>query len=379
MKKRTPLSQPNLMVSYYLRLGQAVLLGGLLLLFSLVSVNMLSGDVAFADTVHQSTDGERMNIVSTPISYYLADFDDPLNTIDSLNSFIAGRGTWISNPVTCPSCAPLLTASWTDTVRYGDSGGSLRLQYNVELSKSLASYYEKVSSGNTYYDLSGFEELRFRVKGEEGTVGGNTRFYVRFADKNWQMAYIEIDGVGSEWETKIIDLELLNGLDWNQMNEVTIIFENNHQDSTRYAYPLSGTLYFDDFIFVDTDTSIDNDVAFLELMERRAFQYFWEYADPNTGLIRDRASNPNVASIAATGFGLTAICVAEDRGWITHQEAYDRVLTTLDSFYDDPNSSDDLVVSGTHGLFWHFVDIHDGTPMKWDAGEFSAWQRYNNF
>ncbi|WDU83232.1 hypothetical protein [Caloramator sp. Dgby_cultured_2] len=44
-----------------------------------------------------------------------------------------------------------------------------------------------------------------------------------------------------------------------------------------------------------------------------SFKYFWKEAniDKNSkgyGLIRDRApSNPNVASIAAVGFGLTAI------------------------------------------------------------------------
>src|SRR6266850_845843 len=68
------------------------------------------------------------------------------------------------------------------------------------------------------------------------------------------------------------------------------------------------------------------DETFLEDLEHRSFQYFWEQADPNTGLVPDRArmdgapldeNHRNVASIAATGFGLTALCIAAERDWIT--------------------------------------------------------------
>src|SRR6266550_7526396 len=54
------------------------------------------------------------------------------------------------------------------------------------------------------------------------------------------------------------------------------------------------------------------DQSFLEDLERRSFRYFWEEADPNTGLVPDRArtdgssldeNHRSVASTAATGFG----------------------------------------------------------------------------
>src|SRR5215218_7043345 len=66
--------------------------------------------------------------------------------------------------------------------------------------------------------------------------------------------------------------------------------------------------------------------AFLEDLQQRSFRYFWEQADPKTGLVPDRArmdgspldaNHYNVASIAATGFGLTSLCIAADRGWIS--------------------------------------------------------------
>jgi len=303
---------------------------------------------------------------SAGVSYTLDSFNDPS---DYRNNFIAVRGDWCEITATRPaSCTgySLLHSSFVTAPRHGDSGYALTLSYNVVQTDSLASYYEHLFDGDwlsgKFHDLSIFDEFRFWVKGEGNTVGSDTKFYIRFADMNWNMAYVPIYGVGSEWEEKVVDLETLNTLDWHQMREMTIIFENNQGSSGRAVSPPSGTLHFDDLIFVDTDAQVTSDDQFLDLLERRAFQYFWEYADPATGLIRERATEPEVASIASVGFGLTAICAAQERGWITHEAAYTRVLTTLNSFYDDPNDPDDLVVSGTHGLFYHFVDIHTGEP-----------------
>src|SRR5438445_6163991 len=83
------------------------------------------------------------------------------------------------------------------------------------------------------------------------------------------------------------------------------------------------------------------DELFLEDLERRSFQYFWQEADPQTGLVPDRArmdgslldeSHRNVASIAATGFGLTALCMAADRRWIEQSQVRERTRNTLQFF-----------------------------------------------
>ncbi|CCC57812.1 glucoamylase family protein [Caloramator australicus] len=88
-----------------------------------------------------------------------------------------------------------------------------------------------------------------------------------------------------------------------------------------------------------------------------SFKYFWKEAniDKNSkgyGLIRDRApSNPNVASIAAVGFGLTAIPIGIKRGWISFEEGYERVNGTLDTL---------LNLDRVNGFFYHFMDIYTG-------------------
>ena len=80
------------------------------------------------------------------------------------------------------------------------------------------------------------------------------------------------------------------------------------------------------------------DELFLDDLEKRACLYFWEQASQNTGQVLDRARNDlagardprKMASIAATGFGLTALCIADHRGYLPHEQIVERVKATLD-------------------------------------------------
>lgn len=107
--------------------------------------------------------------------------------------------------------------------------------------------------------------------------------------------------------------------------------------------------------------SFANDDAFLNYIEQTAFDYFWYEANPTTGLIKDRSA-PNVAaSIASAGFGLTAIGIGADRGWITRAEGRDRTLTTLNTFWTGPQGVDSTGTIGYNGWFYHFLDMNTAT------------------
>jgi hypothetical protein len=100
--------------------------------------------------------------------------------------------------------------------------------------------------------------------------------------------------------------------------------------------------------------------AFLDEMERRGCQYFWDHASAKTGQVKDRgkATGPDprkVASIAATGFGLTALCVADKRGYLPAGDIRARVLATLD--YHAHKLKQD------HGFYYHFSDMETGERM----------------
>lgn len=96
------------------------------------------------------------------------------------------------------------------------------------------------------------------------------------------------------------------------------------------------------------------DDAFLETLSEKTFDYFAYESNPVTGLVADRAHNfkrggtKAPASIAATGFALTAYGVAVERGWMSRSTAEEKVRRTLAFFlHDAPHE---------HGFFYHFMN-----------------------
>jgi hypothetical protein len=100
------------------------------------------------------------------------------------------------------------------------------------------------------------------------------------------------------------------------------------------------------------------DGQFLDDMIHANFLFFWEQSNPQTGLTKDRCNvtakdSSIVASVASTGFALTAICIGEKRGFVTHAEARTRVTQALSFLW--------------HKLpFYHFANINTGERV-WDS------------
>ncbi len=92
-------------------------------------------------------------------------------------------------------------------------------------------------------------------------------------------------------------------------------------------------------------------------LQRRALEFFWFEAHPHTGLVKDRAGNTrgddyHVASLASTGFGLAALPVGVEHGWIRREQAERRALVTLKFVREK--------LTHEHGWLYHFVDWSSG-------------------
>ena len=88
-----------------------------------------------------------------------------------------------------------------------------------------------------------------------------------------------------------------------------------HSVATRQAAPAPSQLPPPSYLSPRDD-------SFLEELEKAIFQFFWDQTNPSTGMVKDRCNvrssdNGVVSSIAATGFGLTALCIGEKRGYIS--------------------------------------------------------------
>ncbi len=112
-----------------------------------------------------------------------------------------------------------------------------------------------------------------------------------------------------------------------------------------------------------TLSEADNDL--LDDLSRRSVRYFLDHTNPVTGLTLDRAPEADtkpryegVASIAATGFGLTAFCIAADHRWISREVARERVLAALQYFARKAPEE--------RGWFYHFVDAATG-ERRWHS------------
>jgi len=99
------------------------------------------------------------------------------------------------------------------------------------------------------------------------------------------------------------------------------------------------------------------DAGLINEIQRRAFLYFLDHAEPHTGLVRDRASNfgeesKTVASTAATGFALASMPVGVERGWVSRAKAASYCERCLEYLL--------RVAPSEHGFFYHFMDMRTG-------------------
>jgi hypothetical protein len=101
------------------------------------------------------------------------------------------------------------------------------------------------------------------------------------------------------------------------------------------------------------------DDALLEAVQRQTFGFFWEGAHPHSGLAPDRCKTApgaadDLVATGGSGFGVMAIIVAVERGWVTRSAALERVGRMLD-----------LLVKATcyHGVFPHFMNGRTGATI----------------
>lgn len=119
---------------------------------------------------------------------------------------------------------------------------------------------------------------------------------------------------------------------------------------------------------VPVDPSQMSDDTLLDLVQRRTFEFFWDCAHASTGLALDRVNsinpnpNNNMTATGGSGFGVMALIVAVERGWLAREAAVARLLTMTDFL---------STAEHHHGIFPHYIDGATGKAIFWgmdDAG-----------
>ena len=104
-------------------------------------------------------------------------------------------------------------------------------------------------------------------------------------------------------------------------------------------------------------SSVDEDItddSLLTLVQYRTFRYFWDGAEPNSGMARERIhmdgvypeNDRNVVTSGGSGFGVMAILTGIERGFITRQDGVAR-LRKIVTFLQSANRF--------HGAWSHWI------------------------
>jgi Uncharacterized protein conserved in bacteria len=140
---------------------------------------------------------------------------------------------------------------------------------------------------------------------------------------------------------------------------------------TRYTFSISpnltsaGGFTFGGFTS-DFYTAIDSTYQFAQiseddlmtLVQRQTFKYFWDFGHPSCGMARERNSSGDVVTTGGSGFGIMAMIVAIERGFITRADGIARLdkilgfLETCDRF---------------HGVWPHWLNGVTGKTVPFSA------------
>lgn len=103
---------------------------------------------------------------------------------------------------------------------------------------------------------------------------------------------------------------------------------------------------------ISAATKAMTDEQLLDMVQEANFRYYWEAAEPNSGLaLENIPGRRTMVASGASGFGLMALLVGIERGWITRQQGVERFQQIV-RFLDKAEKF--------HGAFSHFISGETG-------------------
>jgi hypothetical protein len=98
-----------------------------------------------------------------------------------------------------------------------------------------------------------------------------------------------------------------------------------------------------------------SDDELLTMLQEACFRYYWEGADPTSGMARENIpGDDRIVATGASGFGIMALVVGVDRGFISHEQGVER-LSTIVNFL--------ARAQRYHGAWSHYMNGTTGRTM----------------
>jgi len=105
-----------------------------------------------------------------------------------------------------------------------------------------------------------------------------------------------------------------------------------------------------------------SDDSLLTLVQKKTFGYFWDHAHPVSGLSRERYGSDEIVTSGGSGFGLMAVIVGIERGFITRAEGFGR-LNKIVNFLSRPETD------RFHGAFPHWINGTTGKVIPFGSND----------
>lgn len=155
--------------------------------------------------------------------------------------------------------------------------------------------------------------------------------------------------------------------------EVIVTTANILDGWTRYNFTISEELLsatgysFDGFtgsFFTNVDSSLKfplmDDEDLLTLVQQQTFRYFYDFAHPVSGMTRERNTSGDLVTTGGSGFGIMALIVGIERGFITREQGMSRFIKILDFL----ETSDRY-----HGVWPHWLNGTNGNTLPFSTND----------
>jgi hypothetical protein len=217
---------------------------------------------------------------------------------------------------------------------------------------------------------------------EKITINGSDFSSSFLQNISFRQLIIEIDFSDQLDPSNFASFLVLSG---NHTNEITltggnktVIITNSSElnDYARYFFTISSNLKsqsgynfegFTNYFYTKLDSTpkfpLISDQELLDLIQQQTFKYFYDFAHPASGLARERNTSGDIVTIGGSGFGIMALIVGMEKGFITREEGLirmERILNFLET------------CDRWHGTWPHWLNGNTGKVVPFSAKDDGA-------